>query len=46
MAEPKRSGTSVGRKVILVIVALLVVGFGAMMTIQTVSQRNAMIEIM
>jgi len=46
MAELKRSGTSVGRKVILVIVALLVVGFGAMMTIQTVSQRNAMIEIM
>lgn len=46
MAEPKRSGASVGRKVILVIVALLVVGFGAMMTIQTVSQRNAMIEIM
>ncbi|WP_417805030.1 methyl-accepting chemotaxis protein [Thalassospira lucentensis] len=46
MAEPKRSGASVGRKVILVIVVLLVVGFGAMMTIQTVSQRNAMIEIM
>ena len=46
MAEPKKSGASVGRKVILVIVALLVVGFGAMMTIQTVSQRNAMIEIM
>ncbi|MFV1849804.1 MAG: methyl-accepting chemotaxis protein [Porticoccaceae bacterium] len=46
MAEPKRSGASVGRKVILVIVALLVVGFGAMMTIQTVSKRNAMIEIM
>ncbi len=46
MAEPKRSGASVGRKVILVIVALLVVGFGAMMTIQTVSQREAMIDIM
>jgi len=46
MAEPKRSGASVGRKVIFVIVALLVVGFGAMMTIQTVSQREAMIEIM
>ena len=46
MAEPKRSGASVGRKVIFVIVGLLVVGFAAMMTIQTVSQRNAMIEIM
>ena len=46
MAETKRSGGSVGRKVILVVVALLIVGFGAMMTIQTVSQRNAMIEIM
>ncbi|WP_417829283.1 methyl-accepting chemotaxis protein [Thalassospira sp.] len=46
MAEPKRSGASVGRKVILVIVGLLVVGFAAMMTIQTVSQRNAMIDIM
>lgn len=46
MAEQKKSGASVGRKVIFVIVALLVIGFGAMMTIQTVSQRNAMIEIM
>jgi len=46
MAETKRSGGSVGRKVILVVVALLIVGFGAMMTIQTVSQRDAMIEIM
>ncbi|MBX2832617.1 MAG: HAMP domain-containing protein [Rhodospirillales bacterium] len=46
MAEPKRSGASVGRKVIFVIVALLIVGFGAMMTIQTFSERNAMIDIM
>ena len=46
MAEPKRSGASVGRKVIFVIVALLVVGFGSMMTIQTVSQHEAMLEIM
>ncbi|MCC9621541.1 methyl-accepting chemotaxis protein [Thalassospira sp. MA62] len=46
MTEEKRSNASVGRKVIFVIVALLIVGFGAMMTIQTVSQRNAMIDIM
>ncbi|MDP2700249.1 methyl-accepting chemotaxis protein [Thalassospira sp.] len=46
MAEKIKSGGSVGRKVILVIVALLIVGFGAMMTIQTISQRTAMINIM
>ena len=46
MAAKGKSGASVGRKVILVLVALLVVGFAAMMSIQAVSQRDAMIDLM
>ncbi len=39
MAVKKKPGASVGRKVILVVVALLIVGFGAMMTFRPC--RNA-----
>ncbi|OSQ37042.1 methyl-accepting chemotaxis protein [Thalassospira mesophila] len=46
MAAKGKSGASVGRKVILVLVALLVVGFAAMMSIQAISQRDAMIDLM
>ncbi|AUG51400.1 methyl-accepting chemotaxis protein [Thalassospira marina] len=46
MAAKGKSGASVGRKVIVVLVALLVVGFAAMMSIQAVSQRDAMIDLM
>ncbi|RCK41936.1 chemotaxis protein [Thalassospira profundimaris] len=46
MATKGKSGASVGRKVIVVLVALLVVGFAAMMSIQAVSQRDAMIDLM